>query len=85
MFSFSQVRIVAKRVLLLSVVISFVIYVLHLNKKTSRFDIIKRVLVENVSDDMLNYKNNYLYYENVNLNSLAKRYNTPLMFIQKQR
>ena len=85
MFSFIQVRIVAKRVLLLSVVISFVIYVLHLNKKTSRFDIIKRVLVENVSDDMLNYKNNYLYYENVNLNSLAKQYNTPAYVYSKAK
>ena len=34
---------------------------------------------------MLNYKNNYLYYENVNLNSLAKQYHTPAYVYSKTK
>ena len=59
----------------------------YLNKKTENVVVEpdKWIMINNSEANMLNYKNGNLFYENVDLNSIAKRYGSPVYVYSKAK
>ena len=59
----------------------------YFNKQTEQ--VIKQpdrwIMISNSEANMLNYKNGNLFYENVDLNSIAKKYGTPIYVYSKAK
>lgn len=59
----------------------------YFNKQTEQ--VIKQpdrwIMISNSEANMLNYKNGKLFYENVDLNSIAKKYGTPIYVYSKAK
>ena len=59
----------------------------YLNKKTENVVVEpdKWIMINNSKENMLNYKNGNLFYENVDLNGIAKRYGSPVYVYSKAK